>query len=275
MSDLSNGIYPVADAYVKLVADTVVSVLAFCPPEAFFWTVHITFTCGVPEANPVNALPTFVNVKVVEPTPLTHAGGTTSAAFPAVAIIISELDCKFPPKLVNATVAVAPDPDTVPSTSFLTLYSNGSAGSEPNKVLTPSYGNLNTIPLLPESNLVPAVLKSPWKSWFDCVWNTFATFENVWPEFITISNKYKRQIVEVATSKPLTLASPIFVLELFLNSIVVYELISGIPLTVERVRFTKLPIGKKTEFSFSFTWSLGLSTATYLVAKFSTLNPWT
>ena len=50
---------------------------------------------------------------------------------------------------------------------------------------------------------------------------------------------------------------------------------SGIPLTELLVTLTKLPSCKDTDCWFSFTNSLGLSTATYLVARFSILCPFT
>ena len=191
---------------MKSAAAIVSRVLFFFPPEAVFWTVHIAFTCGVPEANPVSALPTLVSVRVVVPTPPTVPDAATWGAFPAVATIISELDCRFPGRLLNTTAALVPVPDTVPSTSTLTLYSNGSAGEESSSDLTPSYGNLNTNPLLPESYLTPTTDKWPSKSWFVWVWNTLWTLENVWPLFIVISNRYKFQTVAVYSSSPLTLA---------------------------------------------------------------------
>ena len=63
-------------------------VLFFFPPEAFFWTVHIAFTWGVPEAHPVRLLPSLVSTKVVVPTPATHASAACSAAlFPVDTIL--------------------------------------------------------------------------------------------------------------------------------------------------------------------------------------------
>ena len=76
---------------MKLAAAIVSRVLFFFPPEAFFWTVHIAFAWGVPEAHPVRLLPALVSVKVVVPTPATHTSSAFSAALFAVDINISEL----------------------------------------------------------------------------------------------------------------------------------------------------------------------------------------
>ena len=173
ISDLAKLNTPLERAPVTVEPFTLVFVFS----TIFFWTSAITFILAEPGATPLISL----NVIDVEPSaPLDLVGVVSITPVPNEATILDVFT-----NVALETLIVS----ELTSNNCFTIYTVSVVVAPVLKVLTAVCGNLNIKPLLPTSNKLPTLAKSPIKFCVLPDWFTDLTELNTLEPVILISNK--------------------------------------------------------------------------------------